>query len=499
MTLSRDPSRPSLTTQAFWLLAAKTAGFFFALVFPLFLVRLLDQSKYGTYKQMFLLIGTAQALLGLGFGLSAFYFFPREPERRGAVSLNIVLFQVTIGTLAALMLSLWPNCLALLFANKELAQYAPKIGIVILLRMASSFLETVATAQEDVKRSTIFIVAAQFTKSVVMLSALFFAGSLSALLYGSMFQGVLQTAVLAWYLDRSFPGFWKRIDWPLFRTQLAYALPLGMAGVLYFFRTEAHNYFVAHSVGAAAFAIYAVGCADIPLVALVRESVATVLIRRISELHQVGSYRDVLLLTIRAMRKLSVFYWPLYAYLLVMSREFIRLLYTRRYDASVPIFAINITLIPLTILVLDPILRAFSEYLYFLVWLQVFLLLVMGVALLIVIPAYGPVGAILVVVVSSAIELGAITWKVARVLKMSLGDLRLASGIFKLGLSAAAAGVVASLVRRTVIGYHPAIILAICGCAFLPVYAACAYFSRAVPQEEVQELVKLGKRVLRLA
>jgi O-antigen/teichoic acid export membrane protein len=499
VTLSKAPSRTSLTTQAFWLLAAKTAGFFFALVFPLFLVRLLDQSKYGTYKQMFLLISTAQSVLSMGFGLSAFYFFPREPERRGAVSLNIVLFHVAIGTLAALTLTLWPNCLVLLFANKELAPYAPKMGIVILLRMASAFLEYVATAQEDVKCSTIFIVAAQFTKSVVMLSALFFAGSLSALLYGSMFQGVLQIAVLAWYLERSFPGFWKRVDWPLFRAQLAYAIPLGMAGVLYLFRTEAHNYFVAHSVGAAAFAIYAVGCADIPLVGLVREAVGTVLIRRISELHHAGSYREVLLLTIRGMQKLSLFFWPLYAYLLVMSREVIRLLYTRRYDASVPIFAINITLIPLTILVLDPVLRAFSEHIYFLVRLQVFLLLVMGVALLIVIPAYGPVGAILVVVASSAIELGAITWKVARVLKMSLEDLRLASGIFKLGLSAAAAGVVTSLVRRTVVGYHPALMLAVCGCAFLPVYAAGAYFSRAVPREEVQELVKLGRRVLRLA
>ena len=69
---------PSLTTQAFWLLAAKTAGFALTTALPLVLVRSLSQLEFGVYKQAFLIVGTAVTVLPLGFGMSAFYFLPRD-------------------------------------------------------------------------------------------------------------------------------------------------------------------------------------------------------------------------------------------------------------------------------------------------------------------------------------------------------------------------------------------------------------------------------------
>jgi O-antigen/teichoic acid export membrane protein len=302
-----------------------------------------------------------------------------------------------------------------------------------------------------------------------------------------------------WYLERSFPGFWRKIDWPLFRTQLGYAVPLGFAGILVGLRSEAHNYVVAHHVSAAAFAVYAVGCSELPVVGMIREVVGTVLIRRISELHHGGSYRAILLLTIRGMKKLAIFYWPLYVFLMVMAREFTRLLYTKRYDASVPILWINLAMIPLTILVMDPVLRAFAEQRYFLVRLQTALLLVMAVALLTVTPLWGPRGAITVVVLCAAAEMACVMWRVATLLNMSVGDIKLAAGIFKLGLSALAGGAVAWVVRRALPAYHPAVVLAICGMAFLPVYAISAYLLGAIERAEVRDLALQGKRMLRLA
>ena len=142
--------------------------------------------------------------------MSAFYFFPRERERGGAVALNILIYNFCVGILAAATLANYPELLAKLFGNAELTQYGPKVGMLMLLRVFSSFLESAATARQDVKASTIFIVAAQFTKSAVMLIVVFWSATLNALLYGSMVQGVLQSAVMLWYLERCFPGFWKK-------------------------------------------------------------------------------------------------------------------------------------------------------------------------------------------------------------------------------------------------------------------------------------------------
>ena len=82
--MDQQTPRRSLTAQAFWLLVAKTLGFMFAFALPVLLTRTLSQNEYGLFKQLFLVTTTAVALLPLGFGMSAFYYLPREsnPARR---------------------------------------------------------------------------------------------------------------------------------------------------------------------------------------------------------------------------------------------------------------------------------------------------------------------------------------------------------------------------------------------------------------------------------
>src|SRR5688572_18893107 len=102
--VDQQTPRRSLTAQAFWLLLAKTLGFMFAFALPVLLTRSLSQSEYGLFKQVFLIITTAVALLSLGFGMSSFYYLPREddPARRGQVILNILLFNLLVGSVACL-------------------------------------------------------------------------------------------------------------------------------------------------------------------------------------------------------------------------------------------------------------------------------------------------------------------------------------------------------------------------------------------------------------
>jgi hypothetical protein len=49
---------PSLTSQAVWLMTAKTVSFVFAIALPLLLVRRLSQQDLGLYKQVFFVVTT---------------------------------------------------------------------------------------------------------------------------------------------------------------------------------------------------------------------------------------------------------------------------------------------------------------------------------------------------------------------------------------------------------------------------------------------------------
>ena len=70
------------------------------------------------------------------------------------------------------------------------------------------------------------------------------------------------------YLWREF-GRGFRVDAALWRNQLAYALPFALAVGIEVVQVNYHQWVVASRFDAATFAIYAVGCLQIPLIDLV--------------------------------------------------------------------------------------------------------------------------------------------------------------------------------------------------------------------------------------
>jgi len=361
---------PSLGAQAFWLLLAKTCGFVLTLGLPLVLVRALSQTEFGLYKQAFLLVGTATTMLPLGFGMSAFYFLPREREAHGAIVLHILLVHASVGALAASALVLWPGVLTAVLGSDALAPYAAELGAVIVAWTVASFLEIVAVARQDVAASTFFIVASQASKTAIFIGAAMAAGSVRALIDVAILQGVAQIGMLLVYLRRTFPGFWRTFDWPTLRTQASYALPLGLSGLVLKLQSDLPHYFVAHAFGASGYAIFTVGVFNLPLIGLLRESVGSVMLPRVSRLEQAQARDEIVTLVARVARKLALFYFPLFAFLVVVAREFITVLFTRQYLASWPIFSVYLLVIPFGVIVLDPITRAYAGQRFFLLKLR---------------------------------------------------------------------------------------------------------------------------------
>ena len=474
-----------MATRAFWLMFAKTLGFAFTFALPPLLVRHLTQSEYGLFKQIFLVVGTAVAMLPLSFGMSAYYFLPREGEHeRKQVVFNVLLFSAFVGGLGCLLLVLRPGLLGTIFNDSTLIEYGPLIGVVILFWVVSAFLETVAVANQETRLSTAFIISAQLTKTLFMIAALLVFGTLRALVYASLVQGVLQTILLLLYLQSRFPRFWHSFDWQMLRTQMAYAMPLGFAGLLLIVQTDLHNYFISHRFSSAEFAIYAVGCLELPLLGLLRESINSVMIPRVSVLQKENQTREILLLTARVMRKLAFFFFPVYALLMVVGREFISFLFTSNYLASWPIFAINLTLVPFSVLALDPVLRAFAEHRYFLLKVRVALFVFLIAGLWYGSMRFGMIGAVGTLVLIGLLERVALVTKFTRVLDVSKSDLYLLKDVGKLALASGLAALAAMLTRTLLLGLKPFIILVVCGSVFLVVYLAAILLLKVVTGEE---------------
>lgn len=430
----------SLKTQSLWLFFAKITSFLLAFVLPLLIVRYLSTEEIGTYRQVFLIIINASTILPLGLPMTAFYFLPREPEHRSHTIFNIMLFNFVVGGIFFLGLAFFPQLLVKIFANPKIEALAPLIGLAVWLWVFSASLEVIAIANQEARLASAFIIFSQLTKTTLMISAVIFFPSVESLLYAAIAQCSLQTTILIYYLKQRFANFWLSFDFSFLRRHFRYALPFGLAGLIWILQTDLHNYFVSYRFGAEKFAIYAYGCFQIPLIAMLRESITSVLIPKMSELQVRNDRSEMLRILAKAMQELAFFYLPIYAFLLVTAETFIRTLFTEKFDDSTPVFLVNLTLLPFEILIIDPIVRAYGELGDLLLKVRIFILVFLIIALSLAIWHLELVGIITIAVSVIIIEKIIFSMIVARKLGMNKQNLKLFKPIAKMALASLIAG-----------------------------------------------------------
>jgi O-antigen/teichoic acid export membrane protein len=438
---NENQKKSSLTSQSIWLMFAKLVGFVFSFLLPFLTVRILTKSDVGIYQQVFVVITFVSTIIPFGVSMSSFYFLTREREKRAFYIFNILLFNFIAGGIACLVLNLYPQIVGDIFKDDEMTRFAPQIGFVIWLWVFSTFLDTVAIANQEARLATVFIIFSQLTKMVFMVSAVAIFGTVGAMLNAATLQAGLQTIALFVYLNSRFPNFWKSFDKALFVRQLKYALPFGLAGILWTLQIESHNFFVSHRFSSEEFAAYRTGCFELPLLALFYESISSVMIPRMSELQANGKIREMIELTARAMEKLSLFYFPAFVFFTITAYTLITTLFTVKYADSVPIFAINITLLPFYILITDPIVRSFETLGRFILKVRIFIVAALLLTLWYGIQHFDLRGMITIVVAASLFDRFISVGKVWKTVGVKFSDIYLLKNIGRIAAVAILAGI----------------------------------------------------------
>src|SRR5207247_4052852 len=112
-----------------------------------------------------------------------------------------------------------------------------------------------------------------------------------------------------------------RVDLGLWREQLAYALPFALAVGVEVIQQNYHQYVVASRFDAATFAIYAVGCMQIPLVDMIMTSTVNVMMVRMAEDASHGE--TTVALWHETICRLAFLMVPLSFFLFVIARELV--------------------------------------------------------------------------------------------------------------------------------------------------------------------------------
>lgn len=434
-------NKPSLVSQSVWLLFAKTVGFALSFILPIMVFRTLSKAEIGIYNQVFLVIVTVSGILPFGVSMSAYYFLSRENERKPFYIFNILLFNLIVGGLAFAFLNVYPQILGDIFKDAEMTQFAPQIGLVIWLWVFSAFFETVAIANQEARLATVFIISAQLSKAVFMISAVYYFGTVGSMLNAATLQAILETIALFVYLNSRFKGFWTSFDKNLFIQHLKYALPFGFAGILWILQTEAHNYFIGYRFTPEEVAIYRAGCFQLPLLVLLYESISSVMIPRMSQLQGEGKNREMIELTVRAMEKIALVYFPTYVFFFITAYTLITTLFTKNFAESIPIFLINITLLPFYVFITDPIVRSFESLGRFILKVRIIIVMALLLTLYYGIGHFDLQGMITIVVITALIDRFVSLGKVWKTVGAKFSDIHLLKNVGKTAIAAVISGI----------------------------------------------------------
>ena len=484
---SDTPRAPTLLASASWLMGAKTIGFILTITLPLVLARRLNLAEFGNYKQLFLVLTSAATLLPVGMQMSAFYFFPRahSVEERSRVACCILTFYLMVTGAASLCLLLAPQLLTRMLGNHSLGGIGRIIGFTIIFYVTSNVFESVVVANGESQLGAAVIVGSNLIRTCVILVTTVVWGNIQAIAWGVFVYSIVQFGLLLTYMRSRFPGFWRLCQAKRFRDQLSYTIPLGAAGLLWSLQLDLHNYFVANQFGPVAFAIYSQGVFQLPLIGILADSVLSVLIPRVSALQQQDARQEIVDLIAKVMRGLALAYLPICMFFSVMAKEVILLLFTPKFLPSVPIFQVNLLMLPLSVLMVDPVMRSYKEQRFWMFNLNLIMLCALMLTLKLGIASFGMIGTISCVVGTQYLSRFILAFHVARFLGLQWHDLWKLLDIAKIAAATGGSGLVIWLIRRETTSLQPLIVLLIAAGSFTACYSTLLLIFRVPNQNEL--------------
>jgi len=348
----------SILKRASPLMLARLAILAVTFTTPLVLARVLIPASYGTFKLAWLWCMTLGVILPMGLTPSLVYFVPRTPERRRYFIAHALLATSTLGVVSGTMLYLFGPRVALAMHQPELAQQMHWVALFSALFLSGSTMDSIPFSQGRIKVSASLRFGYELTQAIGIVGGALLTRSLTGVLAGVVL-GTAFRAVACWVMVlREYGLHISRDD---LRRQLAYAVPFGIAFGIIYLQQQFHQYYVAASVSAATFAIYAVGCFQLPIVDMLYTPVSEVLQLGIAEYDRDGDHAGPARLMREAVAKLAFVFIPTMALLYVCGPTLLTFLFTDRYRDSASIFRLVIFLIPLTALPLDGVMRARAQ------------------------------------------------------------------------------------------------------------------------------------------
>jgi O-antigen/teichoic acid export membrane protein len=481
--------KASLTEQSIFLITGQVLAFLLSIAVPMVLVRVFSREKYGLYQQLFLIFTTVLPIGQLGVTQGLYYFLPREPDKRDSLMMQTLAFVMVLGGVFCLALTIFRNEIASAFNSPEMITYLPLLGAYTFFMISSSFIETSMIAEGRVIHASLFNVVSEAGRSTIVVVSAFLSRDILVVLYGVTAFSLFRFMFQFFYLRKRYRISPRNVDLEFWRRQLSYSLPVGFSNVAWLIQMKLHSFFVSFLFSTQMFAVYSVGSFNLPIVGIITTAVANVMTPEMSRCQKEGKDQQIIEIWHNAFRKMNLIFFPTFVFFFIMADEFILLLFTDKYEASIPIFRVSLLGILMSGINVGAVLNAYAQTRYEMTIAFVRLPVTM-VLLYVFTNLWGVLGAIGADVFVSYLFRAVALQRVADVLSLSFGR------IFewrKNGIALCIAGVagIPLLGLKNFAGMGPFLLLAVSAVIFCFCYVGLSIAFGTLSKAEVRSLVDL--------
>lgn len=340
------------------LVAARLLTALLSVTVPLVLARRMELAEYGTYKQLFLIAQTLYFVLSFGLPQSLYFFVPRAANARLWFG-QTMLAMSAAGALVVLLLLAFAERLAGWFDNPALAGHTAALAVYVVGLIGSYPLEIGLTSLGRMRGAALAYLGSDLLRCLALIVPVLLGFGLEGMMFAIAGWGALRLVATWWVLV--VPGKGPLFEAGALREQLRYAAPFAAAVVLSCAQAYGHQFAVSAAVPPELFAIYAVGCFQLPLVDLLYSPVSEVLMVRLGEEDRQGNAAAAGAAFREAVALLAFAFLPLGAFLFAAAPEFIAALFGERFLDAVPLFRIGVVGIVLGIFPVDGALRGRNQ------------------------------------------------------------------------------------------------------------------------------------------
>lgn len=325
------------------------------------LSRILSREEYGLYRETWLIYNTVVPLLILGMPESINYFFPqKDASGKKAFNLQSFFLLATGGLLLSAGFYFCAPLMSLWFQSQGLEDLFRAFSLIPLLTLPTSYYQEFFICLGNPSTGAALSAIVAIGRFLAVCTPAWLGYSLRSIFLIFTAFSAIQLLAVSLFLFK--PHLRVKAKWSVstLLEQLKYSIPTGLAFVIGSITVQLDKLIISRFFPPDQFALYANGAFELPLIGIITGSVTAVLMPEAMKL-RLAQRNDLLLkLWHRAIVKVALIFLPLMVYLLIVSTEFISLLFSPKYADSSTVFRIFLLTLPTRVATFGTILLIFG-------------------------------------------------------------------------------------------------------------------------------------------